>query len=117
MRWQTSVVLAVLLVAVGAFYYVYDVRMAPDREKAEARKGRVFTAETADVTQLTLERPTESIEVKRDGETWQMAAPVKARADRGAVEEVLSSALTAKIDREIAAAPPSLAEFGLDKPA
>jgi hypothetical protein len=117
MRWQTSVVLAVLLVAVGVFYYVYDVRMAPDREKAEARKGRVFTAETADVAQLTLKRPTESIELKREGEAWQMATPVRARADRGPVEEVISNALTAKIDREIVAAPASLAEFGLDKPA
>lgn len=117
MRWQTSVVLAVLLVAVGVFYYVYDVRMAPDREKAEARKGRVFTAETADVTQLTLKRPTESIELKREGDGWHMQAPLRARADRGPVEEVISNALTSKIDREIAAAPSSLADFGLDKPA
>jgi hypothetical protein len=117
MRWQTSVVLAVLLVAVGAFYYVYDVRMAPEREKAEARKGRVFTAESQDVTQLTLKRPTESVELKREGDAWQMVDPVRARADRGPVEEVITNVLTAKIDREIAAAPPSLAEFGLDKPA
>jgi hypothetical protein len=117
MRWQTSVVLAVLLAAVGAFYYVYDVRMAPEREKAEGRKGRVFTAETQDVTQLTLKRPTESIELKREGEGWQMTAPLRARADRGPVEEVITSALTSKIDREIAAAPASPAEFGLDKPA
>src|SRR5262245_45056456 len=117
MRWQTSVVLAVLLAAVGVFYYVYDVRMAPEREKAEGRKGRVFNAETAEVTQLALKRPTESIEVKREGEGWQMSAPLKARADKGPVEEVITNALTSKIDREIAAAPASPAEFGLDKPA
>jgi uncharacterized protein DUF4340 len=116
-RWQTSVVLAALLVAVGVFYYVYDVRMAPEREKAEGRKGRVFSAETQDVTQLTLKRPAESIELKREGESWQMTAPLRARADRGPVEEVISNALTSKIDREIAAAPASPAEFGLDKPA
>ena len=116
MRWQTSVVLAVLLVAAGVFYYVYDVRMAPEREKAETRKGRVFTAESQDVTQLVLKRPNESVELKREGEAWQMVAPVRARADRGPVEEVITNALTAKIDREITAAPPSLAEFGLDKP-
>jgi uncharacterized protein DUF4340 len=117
MRWQTSVVLAVLLAAVGVFYYVYDVRMAPDREKAETRKGRVFNAETADVTQLTLKRPSETVELKREGDGWQMSAPLRARADRGPVEEVITNALTSKIDREIAAAPASAAEFGLDKPA
>jgi hypothetical protein len=104
-------------VAVGVFYYVYEVRLGPEREKAETRKGRVFSAELQDVTRITLKRPTESIELKRDGDAWQMTAPLAARADRGPVEEVLTNVLTAKIDREIAAAPASLAEFGLDKPA
>jgi uncharacterized protein DUF4340 len=116
-RWRTSVVLAVLLVALGAFFYVYEVRWAPDRDKVTARKGRVFTAETADVTQLTLKRPDDSVEIKREGDAWQMVAPVKARGDRGPIEEVITNVLTSKMDREIAAAPPSLAEFGLDKPA
>ena len=38
------------------------------------------------------------------------------RGDRGAIDELITSVLTAKIDREIAAAPASLAEFGLDAP-
>jgi hypothetical protein len=117
MRWQTSAVLAVLLVALGGFYYLYEVRWAPDREKVESRKGRVFTAELQDVTQVTLKRPEQSVELKREGDVWQMVAPVRARGDRGPVEEVLTNVLTAKIDREIVAAPASLAEFGLDKPA
>ena len=117
MRWQTSVVLAVVLVALGAFFYVYEVQWAPDREKVTARKGRVFTAEPADVTQLTLKRPGDSVDLKREGDAWQMAAPVKARGDRGPIEEVLTNVLTAKMDREITATPQSLAEFGLDKPA
>src|SRR5262245_53789882 len=91
--------------------------MAPEREKAETRKGRVFNAETGDVNQLTLKRSSESVELKREGDGWQMVSPLRARADKGPVEEVVSNALTSKIDREIAAAPASPAEFGLDKPA
>ncbi len=117
MRWQTSVVLAVLLVGLGAFYYLYEVRWAPDREKTTARKGRVFVAESQDVTQVTLKRPDDSVELKREGDAWQMVAPVKARGDGGPIEEVITNVLTTKIDREIAATPQSLAEFGLDKPA
>ena len=45
MRWQTTAALAVILVALGAFYYVYEIRLGPEREKTEARKGRVFAAE------------------------------------------------------------------------
>ena len=45
MRWQTTAALAVVLIALAGFYYVYEVRLAPEREKAEARKGRIFTAD------------------------------------------------------------------------
>jgi hypothetical protein len=117
MRWQTTAILAVILVALGAFYYVYEVRLGPEREKAESRKGRVWTAEAADVTRVTLERPDDTIRLEREGEGWQMLEPVKARADRGQVDEMVNALVTTRSDREIASNPPSVADFGLDKPA
>lgn len=117
MRWQTTAVLAVILVALGAFYYVYEVRLGPEREKASERKGRLWTVEAADVTELELKRPDATIKLKREGPGWALLEPVKARGDRGRVDETLTSLLTTRVDREIAAAPTALAEFGLDKPA
>ena len=52
MRWQTTAALAVILIALGAFYYVYEIRLGPEREKTEGRKGRVFTVEPADVAEV-----------------------------------------------------------------
>ena len=117
MRWQTTAVLAVILVALGAFYYVYEVRLGPEREKASERKGRLWTVEAADVTELELKRPDATLKLKREGPGWALVEPVKARGDRGRVDETLTSLLTTRVDREIAAAPAALAEFGLDKPA
>jgi hypothetical protein len=117
MRWQTTVALAVILIALGGFYYVYEVRLGPEREKTEGRKGRVFALEPKDVTEVELKRPDGTVKLKREGEGWQMLAPVKARGDRGPVDEVVTSIVTAKMDREIAASPASVADFGLEKPA
>jgi hypothetical protein len=119
MRWQTTAILAVILLALATFYYVYEVRLGPDREQAQARKGRVLSAELKDVTAVTIERPGETVHVKREGDGWQMLEPVKARGDRGAIDDLVTTAVTAKSDREISAAPPpeSLKDFGLDKPA
>jgi hypothetical protein len=117
MRWPTTAALAVLLVALGVFYYLYDVRWAPDREQAASRKGRVFTADAKDVTELEIKRGDEVVRAVREGEGWQLTAPVKWRGNRGALDEAVTSILTAKIDREIAASPGALNEFGLDKPA
>lgn len=117
MRWQTSAVLALLLAVVGGFYYLYEVRWAADRERAESRKGRVFAAEAADVTALELKRPDETVALKREGDAWRLTAPMAGRGNRGSVDEALTTILTAKIDREIDAKPASLADFGLEKPA
>jgi len=33
MRWQTTAILAAVLIALGAFYYVYELRLGPERER------------------------------------------------------------------------------------
>jgi Domain of unknown function (DUF4340) len=116
MRWQTTVALALLLAILGGFYYLYEVRWGPTREEAAARKGRVFSADTKDVTAVQLKRGDDSVRLQREGDTWHLVEPVKARGSRPAVDELLATVLTAKIDREIDPNPKSLADFGLDKP-
>lgn len=117
MRWQTTAGLAVILVALGAFYYVYEIKGGPGREKATAQKGRLWAVEAADVTDVELKRGAEVVRLKREGNGWQMLEPVKARGDRGRVDETLTTLATARVDREIDARPKQLGEFGLDKPA
>ncbi len=117
MRWQTTAVLAAILIALGAFYYVYEVRLGPEREKTEGRKGRVFTVESADVTEVEIKRPDSVVKLKREGDGWQILEPVKARGDRGPIDETVTSVVTARMDREIESAPTALGDFGLDKPA
>jgi hypothetical protein len=117
MRWQTTAVLAALLLVLGGFYYVYEIRWAPARDEAAARKGRLFTADSKDVTEIVIKRPEETVKLKRAGDEWEMLEPLRTRGSRGAVDETLANLMTAKIDREIAAKPESLTDFGLDKPA
>jgi hypothetical protein len=105
-----------LLAVLGGFYYVYEVRWGPARDEATARKGRVFNADTKDVTTIQIKRPDDTVRLQREGEEWQLQEPVKARGSRTSVDELLANVLTAKIDREIDPNPKSLADFGLDKP-
>jgi len=117
MRWYTTVALAVALLLVGGFYYVYEIRWAPERERVETRKGRVFQAEAADVTAVELKRPEDTVRLARVGDGWELKSPIVARGDRARVDETLTTVLTAKTDREIDPKPGALADFGLDKPA
>lgn len=116
MRWTTAA-LAVALLLVGGFYYVYEVRLAPERERAQTRKGRVLQAEAADVTGVEIKRKDDTLTLARAGDGWELKAPVTARGDRARIDEMLTTVLTAKIDREIDPKPAALADFGLDRPA
>ncbi len=117
MRWQTTAVLAIVLVALGGFYYLYEIKGGPGREKASAQKGRLWTVEATEVTEAKLTRGSETVRLKREGDAWQLLEPVRARGDRGRIDETLVTLTTARIDREIAGAPAQVAEFGLDTPA
>src|SRR2546422_10805185 len=100
MRWQTTTALAVALLLVGGFYYVYEVRWAPDRERAETRKGRVFSAEAADVTAVELKRRDDTVRLGRAGGARELRAPGLARRRPAPGEEAPPTPPHAPGDRE-----------------
>jgi len=117
MRWQTTVVVAVLLVLIGG-YYVLDVEyLGPRQEKREQRRNRVWLVEDKDVEELVVKRSADTLRLRRAGDGWQMLEPLPATGAKGTVDSAVSDFANARMDREIAATPGSLAEFGLDKPA
>src|SRR5438876_666305 len=116
MRWQTTAVLAVVLLALGAFYYVYEIRGGPERAKLEAQKGRLWTVDAADVAEVELRRGAEVVTLKRETDGWRLLGPVTARGDRGKVDETLTTLTAARVDREIEPAPTGLTASAPDKP-
>jgi hypothetical protein len=117
MNWKTVAVLIILAAGLGGFY-VYDIyRLTPSREKQEQVKGRLWDVEPKDVEMITIQRKSDTVRVKRVEGGWEMLEPVKARADRAVVDEVVSSLATLRMDREIDPNPAKLTEFGLEPPA
>src|SRR5262252_224647 len=114
MSWKTIAVLLVLVLGFGGYFYYDTYWLVPAREKAESVKGRLWTVEPKDVEALTIKRQGDSVRLKRVEGGWEMLEPVKARGDRGPIEEVLTSLTTARVDREIDSNPAKLGEFGLD---
>ncbi|MBI4609088.1 MAG: DUF4340 domain-containing protein [Candidatus Rokubacteria bacterium] len=117
MRWKTTAVLALLLAAFAGFYYVYEIRLAPEREKAQQAKGRLWTVEAKDVEEVVFKRKADTVHLKREGDGWSLLSPVQARGDKGPADDVVANLVTAKVDREIDPNPGKLDDFGLDPPA
>jgi hypothetical protein len=118
MRWTTTAVLAVLLAGLATFYYVYEIRQGPDREKAAAVKDHLWKGvEAKDIEEILVRKGDATLQLKKTGDAWSLAAPVAAPADRGAVEALATSLATLRMEREIDANPQKPADFGLAPPA
>jgi hypothetical protein len=109
------VILTVLVAGLGGFFYYDTYWLTPARDKAESARGRVWTVEPKDVEALTIKRPSETIRLKRaEGGGWEMLEPVKTRGDRATADDVVTSLVTVRKDREIDANPAKPGDFGLD---
>jgi hypothetical protein len=117
MRWKTTVLLALILLALGSFYYVYEIRLAPGREKSDRDKGRLWRVEVKDVEEVVFKRSGDTVHLRRSGDGWALLSPVKSGGDKRAVEDLLATLVTAKVEREIDPNPAKLAHFDLDAPA
>jgi hypothetical protein len=117
MRWRTTAILAVLLVGLATFYYVYEIRQAPDREKAALVKDRLWKdLEGKDVEEIVVRAGATTLHLKKAGDSWSLVAPVAAPADRQAVDDLATSLATLRVEREIEANPQKPADFGLAPP-
>ncbi|MFQ5897521.1 MAG: DUF4340 domain-containing protein [Candidatus Methylomirabilia bacterium] len=117
MRWTSTVALALIFSALAGFYYVYEIRLGPEREKAERLKDRLWTVEPKAAEELVVTRQAGTLRLAREGDGWVLLEPLRARADKSSVEDFVTNLLTAKVERKINSDPASLADFGLDRPA
>jgi hypothetical protein len=118
MKWRTTAVLAVLLVGLAVFFYVYEVRQGPAREKAVAEKDRLWKGfEAKDIEDVVIARGAESIHLRKSGEAWSLVAPVAAKAESRAVDDFLASLAALRVEREIDPNPAKPSDFGLAPPA
>jgi len=116
-RGRSILVLLVLAVGLGGFFYYDTYSLGPRREKTESAKGRIWTVEPKDVERVTVTRKGETLRLQRTADGgWEMLEPVKTRGDRGTVDDMVTGLATARMDREIDANPAKPADFGLDPP-
>jgi len=111
-RLGRILVLAVLVAALGAYLWIYEVPKA----QREGKKEKLVAVDKDAVTGITLTYPDREIELHKDGDTWRIVRPVQATADDATVKAVLGAITDAEVQRTLDEAPKDLAPFGLDKP-
>jgi Domain of unknown function (DUF4340) len=112
--WKTGVA---VLVLGGLGAYIYFVESKKETTGDEKPKEKVFALEKAKVKEVAIDNSGgESVRLVKDGEAWKIAAPFAAPADAPAVDSLVGTLESMRIDEVAVENATALAEYGLDKP-
>jgi hypothetical protein len=114
--WST---LALIVVLVGLGAYIYFVTWKQDDSSSSASKqDKVFAGLAADkVNGLTVKSEKgETTTVKKDGDAWQLTAPIQAKGSDADISNITSALTGLEVGKVIDENPTNLKEYGLDNP-
>lgn len=111
MKPTTTLLLAFIVLALGAFVYFYEIEGDEERSKAEEEGKKIFALEADSVSAFSLLESGFAFE-KRD-KAWHLVAPVEYLADEGAVSALLNRIESAKREREITNSAAEYRNYGL----
>lgn len=117
MNFRTTIVVGILLVLIGAYAYFYEYKGGEKRKEQEEKSKTLVEIKKEDVASLKLESGGQTIEIKPSGkDQWEIAAPLKGRADDSTVGRVLGSLEKVKYKGIVDEKPSDLAQYELDHP-
>ncbi|MCC7010838.1 MAG: DUF4340 domain-containing protein [Acidobacteria bacterium] len=113
MRGSRSL-LVLLVVALGLGAYIYFVESKRDTTDPSLKRDKVFALEPGKIDEVEIHAASGEITtLKKNGDDWQMAAPVSTAADAGTVSSLVSSLETLEKQKTLEEHPSSVTPFGL----
>jgi len=117
MKTKYTIILAVVLLLLGGFYYIYDVQMGGKKEKEKSDKEKLFTFDKKAITAIDITKGKEKINFVKESGAWRMTAPDKKLAAASATDGILNVMNGMKREATIDEKPGDLAQFELKPPA
>ena len=117
MNPKTTLILAVILLALGAYIYRYE--REPVADETASSSERIFDFEADQIQQIQVRRAdNEDVKLERTGEdSWRLLEPTSVDADTVASNALANAAASLERDRVVTEGDDlQLADFGLDKP-
>ena len=116
MSGKKTLVWAVVLLALAAFYYLYEMRGGQKRQEAASKRTLLFQFAADDVTSFTVKREQDTVHAeKRDGH-WYLTQPLAARGDDQKYGELIRYVADLHQTRVVDEQPQTLEPYGLTAP-
>jgi hypothetical protein len=113
MRFKGTLVLLIIVLALGAYVYFYEIKGGEQREKAKESENQVWKIEDKNVQQIDLISAGEHITALRKGEKWILTVPRQLDADSDELSRLAGSASSIRRESVVEQNATELAKFGL----
>jgi hypothetical protein len=120
MNWRTTLILAVVVLAVFAYLRFFEMKK-PSTGEARRQAQNVVNFDRSKVDGIIIQNGDEKIEIRRRDNKWRLEIPIKDQADAALVENLLSDLETWQKEgtipaKAIDADKSKLNEYGLNRP-
>jgi hypothetical protein len=112
MRFRSTLLLALVLIGLGAYVYFVESKQIAEENKKE----KVLAVDAADVTGVTLTYGDREIVLSKSDAGWRVTKPVDAPADEITVKNLINAIADAESKKTIDDPPQDLTKFGLAQP-
>ena len=120
MNWRTTLILAVVTLAVFAYVRFFEMKR-PSTAEALRQSQNVVNFDRNKIDGVIIQSGDEKIEIRRSDNKWRLETPIKDQADSGLVENLLSDLETWQKEatipaKDLEADKNKLNEYGLNRP-
>jgi len=112
MSWRRIVVLVALLAVMGIAIFIVN----RGEKRKQGNEGKLLSVTAANVTKLELQRGDQMFRFVRSDPVWNLELPLKAKADRVSIENILDDFCALKYDKMVEKDAKDLNRYGLGKP-
>jgi hypothetical protein len=120
MNWRTTLILAVVVLAVFAYLRFFEMKQ-PSTGEARRQAQNVVNFDRSKLDGIIIQNGDEKIEIRRRDNKWRLEIPIKDQADGALVENLLSDLESWQKEgtipaKDIDADKSKLNEYGLNRP-
>ncbi len=112
---KKNLILLIILVGIG-FFYFWDTERIEEKEAAEEAAQKLLVHDQGNIGQITIDRETETISAKKEGENWLLTSPLNTEGDKTAWDSIARTLANADKQRTIESASGEFANYGLTDP-
>src|SRR6266513_4319270 len=120
MNWRNTLILAVIVLAVFAYFKFFEIKR-PTTEQAARQAQNMVNFDRSKIDGIVIQNGDQQIEIRHRDNKWRMETPIIDQADAAIVENLLSDLESWQKEgtiaaKEIDADKSKLAEYGLNNP-